>query len=279
MIRFRPRGGLGNQLFGYAAARNIANQHQTELEADLLYLEPGQDRGFQLDTFGSSIHSTKRASLHMPLRLQRLFPLGRVQFEKDFLFDASIFNLKNGVTLDGYFQSWLYFEPIEEALKLEMKNVTQPSQLFQSLQYQIEKYPNCTFVHVRRGDYVYSKFGLVSGKFYARALELIEALDGPQRVVLFSENPEEAESILPRSVLSRCIRLPSMLSLSPIEVVNLMSKTKNAIIANSTFSWWGAWLGYDSSGIVVFPRPWIDRVHLNDRDMHPPGWIGLSRDL
>lgn len=277
MIRFRPRGGLGNQLFCYAVAKSIANKLNTRLEADLLYLVRDQQRRFELDSFNSKITSVRSPNRRFPLRIGRMLPVGRVFFERSPRFDAKVLTVGNGVTIDGYFQSWRYFEGIERELANELREISSPSYTFQSLLAKVLEQPNSTFLHIRRGDYEKSGFGLVSGGFYDKAIKLIEAVDGPQEIFVLSDDPLGANKVLPKSLRERCTTLPGSDSIRPIEILNLMASTRHSVIANSTFSWWGAWLSQPDAGLVIFPRPWIDKVQDNDRDMHPPGWIGLHR--
>ncbi len=65
---------------------------------------------------------------------------------------------------------------------------------------------------------------------------------------------------------------------TPIETINLMALSSHSVIANSTFSWWGAWLGDRASRHVIHSRPWVDFKGVNDRDLHLPAWIGVGRD-
>ena len=278
MINFRPRGGLGNQLFTYAVAKNVALRRSTGLTADLIYFNDKSSRELELNSFRSEIGTYRHTKGLLPAQIRRFFPLGQVYFERSFLHDSSVYDAPDNVTLDGYFQSWRYVEGVSAELRQELRAIISMSDWCERVSRDLRRESNSTFLHVRRGDYIPSSFGLVSKGYYQRAIEVIDALDGKQEIFLFSDSPTEAWSMLPASLRRRTTHIATPLTVRPIEVMNVMAATKNAVIANSTFSWWAAWLGKAKGQIVIHPKPWIDRGHMNDRDLHPPDWIALGRN-
>jgi len=156
--------------------------------------------------------------------------------------------------LVGYFQSYFWSEKIfEEMMTICPKQTTQKFEELKALATQ----KKILAVHVRLGDYLaIDTFGIPTSTYYENAIKLLCAETQYDELWLFSNEPEKAESYL--GVIPRLdIRLIDDLENSPANVLELMRYAHDYVIANSTFSWWGAFLSYNRSKKVVAPQPWF----------------------
>ena len=134
-------------------------------------------------------------------------------------------------------------------------------------------------VHIRRGTYVtVGTMGLAGYAYYARAVALLSRLVGPLPLVVFSDDIDAAKAVISAATSMNVQFIEPPATSRPVESMLLMSKSAHAVIANSTFSWWSAWLAGQPDRVVIYPRPWIDVAGHDDRDLIPPSWIGVGRD-
>lgn len=295
-ITFRPLGGLGNQLFTYATGRAIADRLQVELHADLIKLSGDQSRRFELLTFSSRIDRVHQSASdtfdktnvsRLRARLEGILnpaaSLGQPQLarERGFWFDPQIPQVSDNCTIDGYFQSWKYFESAKVSLRKEITSLTSPSSWFLRKHDYLRSLGKWTGIHVRRGDYVsIARMGLTTDAYFQRATDLLAQIS-PSTVsafVVFSDDIASARELPSLQKLRDCVFIDSPADSPPIETLLLMAASSHLIISNSSFSWWAGWLGEDSNRLVIYPHPWIDYKFINTRDLPLPTWIGVGRD-
>jgi hypothetical protein len=177
----------------------------------------------------------------------------------------------------GYFQSWRYVESVASELRTELWDVCNPSTWFEEQKAELASMEQWVGIHVRRGDYK-DLAGLEVGEiYYERALALLSDLGGPQHLVVFSDEVELARDMSVWRRFPHVTFIESPPGTSPLETLLLMSLASQLVIANSTFSWWAAWVGERPDRRVIFPRPWGNTLCEN-RDLIPPGWIGIGRE-
>lgn len=285
MIVVRLSGGLGNQLFQYAAGRRLAQRRQAELVLDLGWYErtPRRDtpRDYELAHYPIQARIASGTEklwcrLHegpVLRRLDRLPRRWRHRREKGFAFDPAVLELPNDVYLDGYWQSYRYFDDIAALIQSELTPLAPMGPRDEELAGRIRA-TNSVAVHIRRGDYVTNAaasraHGLCSAEYYDRALSRIAAAVDPHFFV-FSDDPAWARS--------------SMKFPGPFEVIDhngperafqdlrLMAMCKHQITANSSFSWWGAWLNANPAKIVLTPAQWFVKVP-NTSSLCPSDWL------
>jgi len=288
MITVKLQGGLGNQLFQYAAARALAERHGSTVAFDLSSFRNTaarpdvMPRSYELDTFGI-------APMQPPLLDGLALNSGPVLFkkigqklrnitiyqERSLGYDPAIGEKTTAHTyLVGYFQSERYFENIKDTLRrdLSFQFVADPASL-----------PHeriLVSLHVRRGDYVSNPHarelhGLCSLEYYRQAAAYLADRLGEITVVVFSDDQPWARAhlILPHPVIfaEECSTRESYRDMQ------FMSRCDHHIIANSSFSWWGAWLNPTSDKLVVAPHHWL--AHEEDTgtsaDRTPAGWIRM----
>lgn len=192
--------------------------------------------------------------------------------EPGFTYDPQVFNAPRGSTFIGYWQTWKYFN--EEVLRRAFTLRSNPSmKTFEMAQRIGESGPHNTFIHVRRTDYTQGHtrdyHGLPSPEYYTAAIEHIRGWHPDAKFFVFSDDPEWCRASFPD------FTVVDHNAGTPHEDMFLMSLCRHGIIANSSFSWWGAWLGGNPpERIVIAPKKWFS-ANLDTRDLIPDGWMRL----
>jgi len=264
-------GGLGNQLFQYAFARKLAIETGASLLLDVsfykLNLKP--KRHFELDRF--SIHVEILADKHLDKLPDEIFCLDEAH--SLFYEEIDINRLEFPLYITGYRQSWKYFNTVENQLKAELRFET--ATFSEKMMELGNKLSNTLSVgiHIRRTDYgiaINHYLGILPNKYYDLAVKYFKQISDKFRFYIFSDDPEWAEVEL---------ELPApfqvMKGNTGFEDFYLMSQCQNNIIANSSYSWWAAWLNPNPSKIVVVPGLWEtgNNLDVKQTDLIPPEWV------
>lgn len=288
MIIVKLQGGLGNQLFQYAACRQLAVKTGRPLFFDTSLLEQtkGSDtkRKFELDAFNinagiadNAILERFRKTASTKNRLKRLFPFlsTGVYNEPHFHFDPLFMKIKGSAVVTGYFQSEKYFKPVEDTIRKELVLKLPVSSATAAIQKQLSAGTSVS-IHIRRGDYVHNKetekaHGSCGIDYYQKAVSIIASKAGNLQLFVFSDDMDWVKN--------------NFYSTHPITFIDhndaahahedlyLMSRCRHNIIANSSFSWWGAWLNNNASKIVVAPSKWFNELAADTKDLLPAEWI------
>jgi len=275
-------GRLGNQMFQYAALRGIASNRGL----DWIIPPPeaggigdfGEENNYcMFDTF-KMVHATKEH--------QGISPTQRWAVWKEFHFNEQLFNeCPDNVNLDGYFQSEKYFKNIEKEIREDFEFV---DEIYKPCKEMIDSLGEGRkiFLHIRRGDpklqwaYVnlQDAHPLQTWNYYEKALaEFPEDIP----VIVFSDVIEwckEQDFFKPdRFILSETTDEFSDGQRVPWTDLCLMSLCTDAIIANSSFSWWGAWLMNNEDKKIIAPKKWFGKqfAHYDMSNLIPEGWIEL----
>ncbi len=289
MITARLVGGLGNQLFIYSAARAVAERLNCPLMIDLSVLNrktSDTPRSFALDWLVSEdqLLPPRIAGLGAQLgeRLRRYIPIplpDGIFRESGFGYDPRIEAVTPGTTLVGYFQSWRYFDSIEASLRSDLIQRSPISDWVRQESDALQKIEPWIAVHVRRGDYlrpsIASYHGILDSSYYARALACIPgASELP--LIVFSDDPLLAQAVIePLHPVARLVTPPPVAS--PMETLSLMSRGHALIMANSSFSWWAAWITAPQRPLTVAPAQWFTRQLKGEPFLHLPQWTLVSR--
>jgi glycosyl transferase family 11 len=300
-------GGLGNQMFQYAAGKALAERHGVSLALDISGFRNSTHRSFLLDRL--SIPEADRAlaaevSAEKPvnhfarslwkLRIDRVLESAGLpklvrsanQYrEPHFHYDPEFETLGSETSLFGYFQSERYFSSIAQPLRDWFSPREPLGNKAAELFTQIERNELSVSLHVRRGDYLdpaTAKFhGVLGESYYRQAIDWIEAALGKKVVFFaFSDDPVLAERVLnfvPKCRLNHVRGDPGR----PWEDLVLMARCRHHVMANSSFSWWGAWLNPSPDKVVVAPRAWFAQNQLNKQntsDLYPVDWILVGGD-
>lgn len=280
----RIKGGLGNQLFCYAAARRLALANNAELVIDDVtgFVRDIQyRRRYMLDKFSITARKAtpverlepfERYRRGLAMFLSRRKPFGkRPYLEQEGLdFDGRLLELKvNGsLYLDGYWHSEDYFKDVEERVREDLRIIPPMDEQNQRLGAEISSGPSVA-LHVRSfgaGD----SSSTLNPEHYKRALEIIEAKLEKPRYFLFSEEPEAAMARLALPEGRVTVVSHNKGDEAACADLWLMSKCSHFVIANSTFSWWGAWLSGTPGKIVVAPKNGFA-----NEDILPERWIRI----
>jgi hypothetical protein len=267
-IGVRLMGGLGNQMFQYAAARSLAARHQTGVVVDVdWFSEQGvgdTHRNYGLDVFAGPTVSPKGGP-----------PTGRRFVEQDFGFEPSVRSLPDRTTLVGYFQSERYFSDHASEVKADFSFCDEPDEGNRAVLGLIGSCESVA-VHVRRGDYatdpaITAHHGLLPLGYYRRAADVIVSKVREPSFFVFSDDPQWCCSSL--SFLPRGVVVDHNSAGRGAEDLRLMASCRHHVLANSTFSWWGAWLATHHEQVVVAPRRWFANASFDTRDLCPSRWI------
>lgn len=293
MVITRLSGGLGNQLFQYATGRRLAHVHGAELKMDVSGLgNPAYRtvRHYELAPFGmKQVFATPaeierfRPRNSMMSRILNLVTRKSVQRPESYIreayyhFDPCILELPDGVYLDGYWQSERYFADIAETIRKEVA-VTTPLVGRNDELAQMINGCKAVSLHVRRGDYVTDMVtskvhGTCGMDYYMRAVEHVASKVGQPVFFLFSDDHEWVRKHL---TLSHPMHFVDHNDTEHgYEDMRLMSLCRHHVIANSSFSWWGAWLNPRKDKIVIAPKRWFNTYDANTSDICPDSWIRL----
>lgn len=272
-VKIIPRifGGIGNQLFCYAAARRLALVNNADLVIDdvsgFLY-DVTYKRRYQLGHFNIPCRkatsferleplSRARRYLKRAINLQRPFEQRQYIKQEGIDFDARLLQVKprGTVYLEGYWQSEGYFKDVEQAIRGDLCIIPPTDSLNQGMAEEIKN--SCAVaLHVRWFD-APSK-GVTAHNiaidYYRRAFELIEQKVISPHYFLFSDDPDAAQSKLALTGKRVTVVAHNKGDDKAYADLWLMSQCRHFITANSSFSWWGAWLGISDQKIIVTPK-------------------------
>lgn len=264
------QGGIGNQLFTYACAYCIALQNGAELFLDLLPFESGYFRTYQLDRLnikGKKVHHLLPKGIIYRIRewgLSHMFEY--VREIKPYKYQC-ISSTKGNLYLEGYWQSEKYFRVARKELLNTFYPVAPDDR--NMIDSFCDKYvkKNTVAVHIRRGDFVTGKTS-ISAEFYHRAFEWINATIDDPEYIFFSDDIEYVKKVFG----TENIKMYLFTDISDIndDLLTLfcMSRCPNMIIANSSFSWWAAWLNDNDKKNIIAPCP----AYLMNSDYYPEDW-------
>ena len=284
MIIVRIQGGLGNQLFQYAAGSSLAQHLGTICKLDVSSLHNKQLRQLELNYFSFepliATHKEIKDFVWFP-SLYRHSPalfskLGKnIYREPHFHFDKNFSQLTNPVYLNGYWQSEKYFLANENRLRNEL---TIKHELISHLAGRVQEWfsKETIAVHIRRGDYLQKKIqdyhGILTADYYNNAIAAIAVKVNNPFFCFFSDDinwvKENINIQHPHEFVSGYTK-------SAIEDFYLMSQCKHNIIANSSFSWWAAWLNKNTGKTVIAPQNWFSNANLDTKDLIPQNWLRI----
>jgi hypothetical protein len=285
VIAVTLRGGLGNQMFQYAAGRSLALRHATGLELDTSELAAaGTPRAYALGAFAlpvrvvdgvrsidprvsaplrAAVATHARALLGAPVRIH----------QKGFELQERFFAAPRRTHLVGFWQSEAYFADHADQIRRDFAPAGSLPTEADELVAEVDG-AGTVAVHVRRGDYAADPatrafHGLLAPGYYANAVAEVARRAQVARAFVFSDDPAWCRRHLSLPVEATVVEgdWPDWVDLV------LMSRCAHHVIANSSFSWWGAWLG-PAGGVVIAPSSWT-RGGGDDSAVVPQRWIRL----
>jgi len=274
-------------MFQYAAGRALSLRLNTELKLDITGFEDYTlHGGYGLNNFALQPEYAMpeeikllRGSNGIRSRIFRRIGLSSPTYikEKNLAFNPAFYTLNNNSYIDGYWQSEKYFKNYANIIRQDFMYTMPLSDKNQPIKKLIMSC-NSVSVHIRRGDYIANsqanKFhGVCSLDYYKKASQLIaQKLDTPV-FFIFSDDISWCKSNLNLDFPTFFIETatPS----SPYEDMHLMSLCSHHIIANSTFSWWGAWLNPNTNKLVIAPKQWFANPKIKNPDILPDNWLSI----
>lgn len=277
-------GGLGNQMFQYAAGRSLSLRSAVDLELDLSWFAGREERAYGLNDFsitGQTLNPLKA----LPEKIQTLesrisrrwLPSrmgGKIYREKQFHFDEGVHQLKPSAYLEGYWQSEKYFQEHSVQISSDFLPKTKTPDRCLPILNSIQG-TQAICLHIRRGDYITNAsaaktHGVCPLSYYQQGVEqLLPGLSSPH-CFIFSDDPQWVKEN---------IDLPCAFTV--VDVNNgkqanwdlfLMHSCMHFVIANSSLSWWGAWLGAHEEKRVIAPLQWFLTEDKNTKDLLPKNW-------
>jgi hypothetical protein len=279
-------GGLGNQLFQYACGRALALRCGGTLQLDNRDFHAGHGQIFGLHHFNIAAKSDedpdwppakKNGMRYLLWRYLKLSPV--LVRERSAAFDPSVLTLKGNSWLHGYWQSERYFEDFSDQIRDELAITTAPSERNRQLLAEIRDLPAIS-LHIRRGDYVsdrkaHAVHGTCSLDYYQEAVRRIaDKMTSDPVVFVFSDEPDWAKQHLDLPQETRFLDHND--SQFNYEDLRLMAACGHHIIANSSFSWWGAWLNPSAEKTVIAPARWFADPAVTNPEITPSSWIRLA---
>ncbi len=296
MIIVRLSGGIGNQMFQYALGRSLSLRNRVDLLLDSSLYESEQavveKRAYSLSPFHitagfASAEDLLRANSERISRLSLLvgsltgWRSSKKKFacikEKSVGFDPLPFRIRQeNICLDGYWQTEKYFRDVGEEIRNDFTLRQECSVDGLRLTAEIRNSESVS-LHIRRGDYVHnprtnSYHGLCSLEYYHNAVRLVEGTVRCPSFYVFSDDVAWAREHL---AVNHPVTFVSDGMLKDYEELVLMSCCRHNIIANSSFSWWGAWLNRNPGKIVIAPKQWFANRQISSKDIVPERWIKI----
>lgn len=283
MLIVKLKGGLGNQLFQYAFGRmmSIKRGENLLLDKDVLGNKGDIFREYGLGHFNIQAQSASSAEVK-----RFKYPFGFISklwrgFKSKVL---KIHNISwnprvtesRASYFDGFWQSYKYCEGIREQLLKDLTLKESIEDKYKEILKKIDE-SNSVSLHIRRGDYVHDPktknfHNICDLDYYARAIQIMaDKLQNPS-FFIFSDEIDWAKENLK---IKFSINFVSTPSIKDYEEMMIMSRCKNNIIANSSFSWWAAWLNQNKNKIVVAPKRWFNNSRIKQDDIAPNSWIKI----
>jgi len=291
----RLKGGLGNQLFSYAASRRLSIVNNAELVIDDVTgfkRDFEYKRNYSLDNFNIPSRKATSKELLEPLGLirRKLFKYrerlksfkNRIYIEQEFPdFDSRLIGLKfdGNCYIDGLWQSEGYFIDIDDVIREDLK-INPPLDTENQELARMIKSKNAVGIHVRRFSKSDESTVNLANIYYSEAIKITQKELHDPCYVVFSDDIEYARSVFEALKIEAFYVNHNILDANAYADLWLMSMCKHFIVANSTFSWWGAWLGGNQdSRLIFFPRlVSLDKAHWawDYKNQMPKNWRAIG---
>lgn len=292
MVIVRLNGGLANQMFEYAMARTVAHRRHTSVRLDFRSLEVDRKRCYSLGAW--NVNATPASNVdYFHLRLvgkwRRMlkgsgpYYAEPYVYEQSLSFDPDALKAPRHCLLIGYWQSEKYFKEIESIIREHFTLRAEPTPKTHDTAREIRGSAG-VFVHIRRGDYVAEPttkeiVGACSMQYYENAAAHIARTVHNPHFFVFSDEPQWVRANLRLPFKMTIVdHNPPGNALAPgreHEDLWLMAQCQHAILANSSFSWWGAWLNPERNRIVISPKRWALDARYAPQDLIPDSWITM----
>jgi hypothetical protein len=296
MIIIKLISGLGNQLFQYAVARQLAIKNGDRVKLDISFYMGQQMRNYGLKYFNINADIATEDDVASVMDVYKCkFILQKIycgiesvlhkhynrHYKEDgwWRYEPSLYKIKGNVYLEGYWQHYKYFEGLDKQIfdELSLKNASEAERY--SVFDAVHADDSSVSLHIRRGDYVTDRsaadlMGILPLSYYERAIEYIcERVYNPS-FYIFSDDLEWARTNLKIKQPTTFVNIEDGKK-DYLELV-LMSRCRHNILANSSFSWWGGFLNQNKAKIVIAPKQWVKQPDVNKTIFISfPDWVQL----
>lgn len=293
MIVTKLEGGIGNQMFQYAIASIIAKKNNATILIDNTFTyqvekrEGYTPRKFELFIFKNSYTEASKSDLNSFNQLSKINRVKRklglnypkIYKETSFGFDENLWTIPLPVYLKGYFQSYKYLKGFESFIVNVFTFPVDELDLVNKKLLLDIKTNNSISIHIRRGDYVNDKktqnyHGNCSLEYYRNAISLIASKVKDIKLFFFSDDSEWVKEQF-QNIAYPKIFVENNSNENSWKDMLLMSFCNHNVIANSSFSWWAAWLNKNVDKIVIAPKKWFVDSNKNTNDLIPTTWTRL----
>lgn len=294
MIVSRMDGGLGNQMFQYALASILAQKNKDVVLLDVSFFEQIEKRlghtprKFELGVFTNfytfasiaDILFFKQLSFFNKVKRELGFHYPKMYREPSFGYDENALMLRSPVYISGFFQSYKYYVGYENLIRTLFTFPVALDEINENLLATIKRGQSIS-VHIRRGDYVQDEItkqyhGNCSLDYYLKALSLLTEKSQDCTLFFFSDDCDWVKEKFGDLPFAKQF-ITHNIGKNSWKDMLLMSSCQHNIIANSSFSWWAAWLNVHPDKKVVAPKKWfaLSEEKLNTSDLIPPEWMRL----
>jgi hypothetical protein len=285
MIIVRMVGGVGNQLFCYAYAKSL-QQKGYDVKIDVSTFKFNKIDSYEFDKYDIDIpistqeENKKLFNNSFISKVLRRFgiDISKKVREKSLLFDEKLLRIDDGSYVDGYFQNEKYFKNVRNILLQQISINQSISSFTKDMEKQISCLDNSCSIHVRRGDMAneinMKIHGVCALEYYQNAIKYLKNKLGELNYFIFSDDIEWCKNNLK---IDNAVFVNSEEKRIAHEDIYLMSICNHNIIANSSFSWWGAWLNINDDKIVIAPKDWFSDRELKKQaaEIVPEDWIRI----
>ena len=290
MVITKLMGGLGNQMFQYATGRNLSVKLQSELKIDHSFLETDTKgeytkRHYELDAFNCIQTRASEKEIKTIYQLQKTDILSKLNNafsnktinifnEKGVRYTAEVEKLSGDIYLNGYWQSEKYFTSIRKFLLKEFSLKHNLNVQAAVLKNRILHDHQSVSIHFRRGDYVNSAaansyHGTADLAYYHTAISIVKSKINNPSFYIFSD---DINWVKENFKIDNAIYVEGLESQEDLELIKNCSHN---ITANSSFSWWGAWLNTNPAKIVIAPKQWFKDSTIDTSDLIPAAWLKI----
>lgn len=283
MITTTIKGGLGNQMFQYAAGYSLSRRLGVAMQLDLSFYDKQDKRKFELTQlcvdFETDSLVSKEPMLKKPWFWGRRGALDYSYVEPSACYDITFEDLASPCRIDGYFQSELYFGSYRKDIIRQYRPKEKITERNKAYLARIKSSACSVAIHLRRGDYLDQEIAAVHGvltdKYYENATNILSSMLGvDHELFIFTDDPLYAREAWGKG---KSVTIVEGNADCPANDIYLMSACDHNIIANSSFSWWGAWLNQGKDKITIAPRQWFQpemlRKERNTCDLYAKDWI------
>jgi len=279
MIVVKLIGGLGNQMFQYAIGRRFAIKNKTTLSLDLTTLLNHNSieytpRNFELDIFNIKYSKLiNKPSKSFIDKFYNKFFTENIN-EVGNRFNENIMHKKGNIYLDGFWQNENYFKDIEQIIREDFIFKSAPDEANSQTLKHINEV-SAVSIHFRRGDYITNKLavdhhGICEPDYYLNAINKINKTVDEPHFFIFSDDITWVKENF--NTMGNTTFVSHNSAENGIEDMRLMAACKHNIIANSSFSWWGAWLNINPHKTVIAPKKWFKNL---ETDVIPSSWLKI----